>query len=74
MASPHKNINKKHECVYVSLFGAINRTQMSGDDRVNVNPQRKVRRGKGGANVEMKCHCVSPSLARVTTRSHPATV
>lgn len=50
-------------------------TQMSGEDQVTVNPQRNVRRGKGGeANVEMKCHCVSPSLARVTTRSHLALV
>ncbi len=47
---------------------------MSGEDQATVSPQRKVRRGKGEANVEMECHCVSPSLARVTTRSHPAVV
>lgn len=44
------------------------RTWLSVEDQVTVNPRRE----KGEANVEMKCHCVSPSLVRVTTHSHLA--
>lgn len=47
---------------------------MSKEDRVTANPLREAKRGKGEANVEMECHCVSPSLARVATRCHPASV
>lgn len=46
-------------------------TQINEADRVT---QSNVRRGKGVANVEMKCHCVSPSLAAATTRLHLALV
>lgn len=56
-------------CVCVrQCFGAV-RTQTSVEDQVTVNPPRR----KGtGANVEMKCHCVSPSLVGVATHSHLA--
>lgn len=74
IASPHKYINKNMSLCISACVWSHHRTQMSGEDQVTVNPQRKVRRGKGEANVEMECHCVSPSLARVATRSHPAVV
>lgn len=47
-----------------ACFWSSHKTQMSGEDQVPVNPQRKVKRGKGETNVEMECHCVSPSLVR----------
>lgn len=62
-----------HECAWVfePMLGAVT-DALGGSD--HCKPTEESKEGKGEANAETECQCVSPLLARVTTCSHPASV